>query len=332
MLVDEMHQDAQALPQIMVHVPMDQTGLDHDFFIYKYEGVTVAPVTGTSASINPGGFSQYPLQADAAGNWLGKAAACHDKFLRTGALDLTSCGNGTAINSTNYTFQSKRNVTLALTADQGSSWKACRNTGVFDDVGNAYYMSLPSDTEWLKAADWGDLDQDGRIDQSVYTTNLLVLTSTLEAGTNTYCNTDNRNMPSTNNAGTIHCRSRFGAENMVGNRYEWTIGQQNVGVGYDNGVDGLWLGQAIPSAVSVASGVTPTSIYYDLLRALPKPLNFGSAVVRNSDGIWSNTTTVNGSIRGGHAAGFMDATNAGRWTMHINRGTTDTGPGSRCSR
>src|SRR6476469_6373235 len=104
-------------------------------------------------------------------------------------------------------------------------WKACRNTGISTINGASYYLNLASDAEWMKAADWGDVDQDGTIDQSVYIANLGASVTNIEwngtaADSSTVrCHTDSTptSFYAGNSAQTANCRSRYGAADMIGN-------------------------------------------------------------------------------------------------------------------
>lgn len=162
-LVDEVMQQngtLQTNSQIMVHVPMDTSGLDHDFFIHKYEAsLSTGSVTNNSPT---GGY--YPLQAVAGSStWVNNAASCQDLLQRTGSYDVTACGDGSSVNSSNALLQSKQGTAPRVSVDQGALWKACANTGISDGSGNVYYERLPTDSEWMKAADWGDVAQQGTV-------------------------------------------------------------------------------------------------------------------------------------------------------------------------
>ncbi|MBC7530975.1 MAG: SUMF1/EgtB/PvdO family nonheme iron enzyme, partial [Oligoflexus sp.] len=311
-LVDEYFQQNQTRPQIMVHVPMNQSGLDYDFYIQKYEN---SQYGGTVSNNTPAGAGSWPSQGTS-GAWLSNAAVCHDKLLATGAFDLTGCGNGTALNATTATVQSKQGTMPLVSIDQGSSWKACRNTGLSDANGAVYYLNLASDGQWHKAADWGDVDQNGTIDQSVYSANVTVSIPTLEynatgADTTTVrCHTDNNPAVAytSNSSQTANCRSRYGAADMVGNAWEWTSGQQNSGSGSDNGSDGLWYGINLPTGSSSISALRE-----DLLRAYPTSSAL-SVIADNSDS-YEYASSLRGAIRGG--AWNNGSAGAGRWMLWV---------------
>jgi formylglycine-generating enzyme required for sulfatase activity len=245
---------------------------------------------------------------------------------RLGGLDSTSCGNTSA---TGLIYQSKRDVAVQANIDQGGAWKACKNAGVYDDMGHAYYMSLPTDAEWLKAADWGDLNQDGTIDQNVYTANFNVNDLEGNGAQDNYvvrCHTDN-NPPqpyTSNSSQTASCRSRYGAADMVGNVWEWTNGQIYEAVGNDNGVDGLWLGQTFQTISGASFGNR-----YDLLRGFSKSSN-APTVTNNGDFQWY-ASGLRGSVRGG---GWDRGASVGRWAVDLGLAPAENYAvfGARCSR
>jgi formylglycine-generating enzyme required for sulfatase activity len=330
-LVDEAHQQAQTQPQIMVHVPMDKSGLDHDFFMQKYEASGYGGSVVNNSPAGPPSSADFPLQATAGGSsWLGSAGKCQDLFQRTADVsDVTACGNGTVVNTTSRTVQSKQGIAPLVSIDQGAFWKSCRNTTLSDDSGNIYALSLPSDAEWMKAADWGDLDQNGTIDIGV---NSGLVSATLENaaadGTTVRCHTDNNpaSAYSSNSANTANCRTRYGAADMVGNVWEWTTGQIFTGAGLDNGTDGLWFGQSLPTASNAVAAIGGK---YNLFRAFPHA-SAGSVIADNVDYYYYNTA-LRGAIRGGN---WYDTTNAGRWSLYLS--LAPSGPntflGGRCRR
>ena len=326
MLVDELYQNTLASPQVMSYVPMDVSGLDHDFFIHKYE---TASYDGTVANNSPSGASDWPLQADSS-NWVNTAAACQDKFSKTSSFP-TECGSGGQVNNTSTLVKSWTGFAPLATIDQGAAWKACRNTGIVDAVGNTYRLGLATDAEWLKAADWGDVDKDGNIDQSVYAGNIGLGISSLESGMAGGCNTNTSSAYSSNSSQTASCRSRYGAAVMVGNVWEWTSGQQSSGNGFDNGVDGLWLGRTLPGGLATTTIDSISKVYYDLLRTLPTASAGAPAVAQNGDNFWINTSGLRGSRRGGD---WSNGTYAGRWALSVSSApsNTDALRGARCSR
>ena len=165
-LVDEARQHSatnqlQANPQTMVYVPMDSSGLDHDFFMHKYEA---SLYTGAASNGSPDATSAYPLQALAGGStWTNKAGSCFDLLQRTGSFNAAACGDGSNVNASSGVLQSKQATTPQVSIDQGVFWKECANTGITDGSNNVYYERLPTDSEWMKAAAWGDVAQQGTV-------------------------------------------------------------------------------------------------------------------------------------------------------------------------
>ncbi|MBC7532679.1 MAG: SUMF1/EgtB/PvdO family nonheme iron enzyme, partial [Oligoflexus sp.] len=326
-LVDEYYQQNQTRPQIMVHVPMEKSGLDHDFFIQKYEA---SLYNGSVANNSPNGASDWPTQGTASA-WVKNAAQCYDVFVQTGTFDLSGCGNGTAINATTATMQSKQGTTSVVSVDQGGSWKACRYTTLSDSDGKNYSLQLASDSEWLKAADWGDSDQDGTIEASLNIFTGSVSINSLESGagdtTTIRCHSDNTpaNAFSSNSSGagsTSNCRSRYGAADMVGNVWEWATGQIYNGAGRDNGTDGLWYGATLPNSTAAIS-----TFKLDLLRAIPS--NSALSVVSANLDSYAYSGGVAASRRGGR---FLDGSDEGRWHMMVDNPPSMVWPqlGLRC--
>ncbi|MBC7531752.1 MAG: SUMF1/EgtB/PvdO family nonheme iron enzyme [Oligoflexus sp.] len=318
-LVDEYYQQNQTRPQIMVHVPMDKSGLDHDFFIQKYEA---SLYDGSVSNNSPAGANAWPTQGTATA-WVKNAALCQDVFLQTGTFDPTGCGNGTVINASTATVQSKQGTAPLVSIDQGASWKACRHTTLGDSDGKNYSLQLAGDSEWLKAADWGDTNQDGTIEASVnpFTGGQLSITA-LESGagdmTTVRCHTDNNpasamTSNSTGVGSTSNCRSRYGAADMIGNVWDWTAGQISTAAGQDNGMDGLWLGQTFLTGTNVTFASLGSG-NYDLLRGLPKTTSAASVVYDSGD-YYYYSSGLRGSVRGGT---WYDGSFAGRWSLHVS--------------
>jgi Fibronectin type III domain/Concanavalin A-like lectin/glucanases superfamily/Sulfatase-modifying factor enzyme 1 len=334
-LVDEAYQQSATLqsnPQIMVHIPMDVSGLDHDFFIQKYEASTVS---GSAVNNSPSGSATWPLQADASGNWVSNAGACNDLLLRTGSFGTGSlCGNGVAsLNTTTIISQSKQNVAPTALVDQGVMWKACANTSIVDGGGFQYFEYQPSDSEWTKAADWGDVNLDGTIDQSAYGANIGLTVSSLESGaadtTTVRCNQDGSPaaLYSTNSPQTANCRSRYGVADMVGNASENTNGQGLGAAGYDNGTDGLWSGTTRLIAYTSLNGLK-----FDLLRGFPTPLDGATLGATANMHYAPSVSLFYGTTRGGSPDQTLGK--SGRWYIHANTAPTYTSTytGGRCRR
>lgn len=312
-LVDEAYQQTQAIPQIMIHVPMNMSGLDHDFYIQKYEGSSYSGSPDNTTNVTPIlDHANLPLAADNSGNWMSNAARCNDFFLRNLSMNDSSCKTSEATPVTNGTstiIQSKQGVAPLISITQGAYYKACRDSYFIDKDGNYYYLELPSSGEWNKAADWGDVDQDGDIDQHFIKESLPTLVvADIEykaARVAGGCNSDNQGTPlNTNSATTINCRSRYGVADMQGNVREWIMERaynfSTVGAGFDNGMDGLMLAPLM----RISSG-TPGQ--FDLLRGYA-PVS-GSNISGNNDSCGIADGLV-GIERGGH---YNDQSGAGRW-------------------
>ncbi|MCX6128824.1 MAG: hypothetical protein NTX25_07140, partial [Proteobacteria bacterium] len=397
-LVDEAYQQlnatrltAQPNPQIMSYVPMDVSGLDHDFFIHKYETQSYSGSISNGVTSNGTSSSTWPLQGSGTNNtWSSKAGACYENFWRTGTISAALCGDGASTNNaTSTVVQSKQGVSPVSNIDQGAMWKACNNTGVIDGSGNIYYLNLVSDAEWVKAADWGDVAQQGTVTQSQFgnnigsnvaaleytakvglsgdtnstttitmasttgaqvgqlirgsgiptntsitavTTNTSITISAAATATATGvafslqaagpCNSSNPVSGAVpgNSLQTSNCRSRFGLADGPGNLWDWTNGQVYSAVGYDNGVDGLWL---------QITKATVAGTKYDLLRGLYISAN-GPTISQNGDSSYY-ATALRGSARGDYYAGLGGA---GRWSLLGDSLSSRIGTflGGRCTR
>ncbi|RYF41859.1 MAG: hypothetical protein EOO38_20270, partial [Cytophagaceae bacterium] len=312
-----------------VHVPRDLSGLDHDFFTYKYEGSLYTGDGGAIANSSPSAAAAtWPLQGPSSA-WLSNAAVCYDKLLRTGNYDYASCGDGSQLNGTTATTQSKQAVSPITSVDQGAAWKTCHNTGIIDGSGGKFYLGLITDAEWMKAADWGDVDYNGSIDQSVRLGNIGQSVNALESGTGDTvtirCHSDNNPTGPypTASAQTANCQSRFGAMDMVGNMWEWTTGQVFSAVGRDNGQDGMWYGITMTTSDTVSN-----NLKHDLLRAFS--LNTGLATLYDyGDRHWY-VPGLKGISRGGR---YQSTSEAGRFDFQGDTDATDAGAGIgvRCS-
>ncbi|MCX6125147.1 MAG: SUMF1/EgtB/PvdO family nonheme iron enzyme, partial [Proteobacteria bacterium] len=326
MLVDEDFQQAQTNPQIMVHVPLDKSGLDHDFYIQKYEAASTAGVTNdTGAANNP--ESAVGMNTN---TWKNDAAVCQETFLRTMSFS-ASCGSFTS-NSTGTVLLSKQGTTPVVFINQGHSWRACHNTGVSDSSGSPYYLALPTNAEWNKAADWGDVDLTGTIKQHVLlalvgtTIEGLEATITSPSGT---CNSDTNVASTSASAARLNCQSRYGVSELVGSVTEWVLDRTYANTGLDNGVDGLWLSHALKS--SAGQNASPTG--FDLLRGtVPAVKTEGADIVYALTGdIYNQNAALGGSRRGGR---YDLGRSGGRWTLLLSLAPSLTGAnlGTRCSR
>jgi hypothetical protein len=214
------------------------------------------------ANENPTGSSNLPNAAVSNSNtWVSNAAQCNEVFSRSGTFD-TSCGN----NGTTAVVESLAGQTPPGSMDFGAMWRACRNSSFLDGSGNTYSLKLPAASEWRKAADWGDLDQDGVIDVSVYATNVGVSVPAIEytAGDPVgSCNSSSTVASVTGTGARAGCQSRYGASEMVGSLREWSDDRAYNMVGFDNGVDGLFLGFAYsvssPNIFDVLRGMSVSS-------------------------------------------------------------------------
>ncbi len=309
-LVDEPYQLTQSIQQVMAYVPMDKSGLDHDFFIQKYEA-SLAAGSVTNGTLS----STWPLQSDGAGGYLSNVAKCYEDLKRTGAFSVADCGDGAVVNATTAITQSKPGTYPLVDIDQGAFWKACANTGVADIDGGTYSFGLPSDSEWLKAADWGDLNHDGTIDVGI---NAGLTVASVEQGpadaTTIRCHSDNNpssTILSTGTTDTANCRSRYGAADMVGNVIEFTGSQIYNGIGSDNGLDGTWYNRTVPSTSHYLSSYGGR---YDLLRGFP--MTSGTMLLTsNGDYFYVNPTGQRASSRGG---GMGAAAEGGRYWQVLN--------------
>jgi formylglycine-generating enzyme required for sulfatase activity len=328
--VTDVYQSAQVTPNMMVYVPMDQSGLDHDFFMHKYEAALSGGVLNTEACCNS--YTQ-PRQTWG-GGWSGNAALCFDILSRTNAFDYVACASSNALFATNTAvLQSKPGLTPVSAVSQGPLWKACRNTEIQDSAGFSYRLHLPSSPEWFKAADWGDVDFDGTIDQNPFTGTVSV--ASLESGTanNTTvrCHTDNNPatyMPS-GSTETANCVSRYGARDMVGNYREIADNQTYAGVGQDNGTDALWMGSINPPGFGTIATAYGNQI--DVLIGKTLGTSAGSILpVTNADYYGWNNTWWTAAIHGGYKAANG---NAGRFYLEMAPDIFDANAvnGGRCA-
>ncbi|MCX6125762.1 MAG: hypothetical protein NTV34_13600, partial [Proteobacteria bacterium] len=205
-------------------------------------------------------------------------------------------------------------------------------TGVSDSSGSPYYLALPTNAEWTKAADWGDVDFTGTIKQHVLsalvgtTISSLEFTSPSPSGT---CNTQTSAASTSASAARLNCQSRYGVSEVVGSVWEYNLDRMYANTGLDNGVDGLWLSHALKASDSHNS--SPTG--FDLLRGtVPAVKTAGADITSglNSDGYYQ-TNTIAGTRRGGS---WNVTSEGGRWFMRLSSAPSLTGThiGARCSR
>ncbi|RZI56599.1 MAG: hypothetical protein EOP14_05685, partial [Pseudomonas sp.] len=254
---DKAYQEAQTIPQVMVLVPMDVSGLDRDVFMQKYEGSRYSGNYSTGGGGAPG-LPNSPT-------------TCVDLINRTNTFPVVGCGVSTYTNVTGTIIQSRLNRTPAISHDRGDAFKACWNSALVDGAGLSYRLHLPTLAEWFKAADWGDVDLDGTIDQNAFTggtTSINTLQASSPADTSSIrCHVDASPASAYNSgdANTANCVSRYGAENMIGNVAEWTMERSQNKIAQDNGYDGFNYNQTFfPTSGSV------TTLTYNLLSALPR--------------------------------------------------------------
>ena len=315
-LIDEGY-ESSGDKQAMVYVPLDQSGLDHDFYLYKY-----AATPGTISGIDSNGADAYlPIGADSSGNWQNWAAACSDYQFRNKSIQTNACGalGASNANSTTQTVRSYVGDTVTSGngwANYGNAWTSCRNT-VFNDVhGDQYSLYLTTNAEWVKAADWGDLSLDGNITVNPNASLIGKTVNTVEGSSSTYsssqfCNTNTNGTAA--NDGTLSgypvgfagCISRYGASQMVGNNEEYVADAFFGQCGIDNGLDSLMLGFQLRSGVP-----SQASYYMDLLRGVPPASNSaGSYISVNYDGLLGYGAGLSAIIRNG----ANNNQEAGRW-------------------
>ena len=316
-VVDRGHMASQSAPQQMVYVPMHQSGLDHDFFVHMYDASYVPGMTGGEDAM----VGNHPLTATATGQWLSNGARCHDTWLRTGVItnDASLCGTF-GPNSRTPVLQSIVSVAPVRRRRQGTMWRLCHNTPLSDGP-HAYRLSLPTAAEWSKAADWGDVDHDGDIDQHELASLIGRATvdlefssySTPDVGCNTHSGAEN-----TGRAVRDECVSRYGAQGMIGNVWNWAYDRIFDDVGLDNGIDGLWFGVQFRTDDYDGTGSGRGPIAVDLLRgAMPLDESAGQSVRRNDDRYlrWKTSGLV-GALPGG---GWYANESGGRWHMWFNQ-------------
>ncbi|RYZ57248.1 MAG: hypothetical protein EOP07_10440, partial [Proteobacteria bacterium] len=329
--IDEGFQNSQIAQETTVLVPMDKSGLDHDFYIAKYEASLLSGTytNGTSSA------TTWPFQAvDGTQTYSSKAGNCYDNFNKNFTFSNAYCGNGSMINATTATFGSVVGGTPVTGVSQSAMWKGCRNTRLTDSSGKSYAFYLPSDTEWFKAADWGDLNHDGTIDQNSFSGPITLITS-LETGTadtiTNRCHNDNSpaNTYPSGSTNTSYCRTRYGGQDFVGNVFEWTANQERDGVGFDNGMDSLWYGVSLPT-----SGGTISSFgsHIDLLTGAVQDSGFSTIQPNGDEYIYG--AGFKGAIRS-NGYGFNTGTQIpGRFELYLGFdpwSTNGSWLGGRCA-
>ncbi|RYZ67594.1 MAG: hypothetical protein EOP09_10765 [Proteobacteria bacterium] len=296
---------------------MDISGLDRDFFIHKYEA---AKVSGTV----DGAFGNLPRTPNNPGS-------CFESVNSTNSITPANCGDGTSLSATNTIAMSAPSTAPFTTLRQGDAIFTCMRSELTDVDGIKYRLHLPSPAEWTKAADWGDVDMDGVIDQNGFTgstTSIAVLQSTLPAdAASIRCHVDASPASpySSADANTANCVSRYGAENMVGNVAEWVLERTGGRVELDNGVDAIGYGRTLPS-----TNGTITSLTFDMLSALP--IANGASLYSEYDAFTApNSTDGRYGLRGGSFDSSYG--NPGRFSSYVTAGEYDRGPklGFRCS-
>ncbi|MCX6124949.1 MAG: hypothetical protein NTV34_09410, partial [Proteobacteria bacterium] len=262
--------------------------------------------------------------------WKNNAAVCQETFLRTMSFS-ASCGTFTS-NSNGTVLLSKQGTTPVINLNQGHLWRACHNTGVSDGSGSPYYLALPTNAEWNKAADWGDVDLTGTIKQHVLPALVGTTISSLEytvsspSGT---CNSGTSAASTSATAARLNCQSRYGVSEVIGSVVEYVLDRMYGNTGLDNGVDGLWLSHALKASDSQNS--SPAG--FDLLRGTVPANKIAGADIasgKNSDGYYQSAT-IAAPRRGGR---WDFGTEIGRWFMTLNSPPSLTGAtiGTRCSR
>ncbi len=318
--------------QYMAYVPLDKSGLDHDFYIQKYEASAHSGGAGgqlTQAN-TPKAVDSYLNASNEwvsdTGAWVPDAAKCYADVLKGGA----HTSNPLCTNSTTLETTSRPNVTPVARMYFGDMWRACANSELIDENGTSYYMYLPSGAEWVKAADWGDVNFDNTIDQNPFVSGQVSLieynTSDPEA-----CNFSG----SLHNSGqSPKCVSRYGVYDMVGNYAD--IANERSWITYnsayliDNGLDALSFNGVYNNSLSYSG-----TIHLDLLKGL---------LVNSTDVSWVvNGYGVSQEMLYDTNTGFVIWYHGGYSTLQILKGrfskggkflkgTTEAGISFRCVR
>jgi hypothetical protein len=266
-------------PESMVYVPMDQSGLDRDFFIYRW-----------IASLNSGSYqafgsfnlhpntSVYPTST----TWTSTLGQCFDTRLRTGTQ---SCGssavpNGTMQSAVHVVPGTLNNFNASSSASHADYFNGCGGSFLWgnNNPGSGYRYSLRMATtpEWNVASDWGDTLKDGTIAINPNASNVGATVSSVEAQ---YCanfnayehgnaDMDSNDFPYTGGFGAHtspanspqrRCVSRFGGNDWVGVMAQLSDAYFGDGaggaIGLDNGVDGMVMGTPLEQGTNVVGAV-----------------------------------------------------------------------------
>jgi hypothetical protein len=344
--VAETYQSGLTNPEVMVYVPLDQSGHDRDYYIQKYEAYLATGAIADQSEPN----SNMPL-VNTSGTWKSDLAACHEATDRDPATFPTVCGNlATTAKLASKVAVAPLGYSSSTSAGYATLWKGCRNSNlVVADGANtySYNLHLATGPEFVKAADWGDLDLNGKVDSGLHpwlagdtVVNTTEFTST--AGSEN-CHTETNYQFAGPDASRVqqaavtgsrdNCISRYGAVDLVGNAYELTAERvtRSGSDGYyqDNGVDGLWLNQyEVPNREPQLNG-----LYIDLIRGFPymatSPAASTSAgvLMTTIQGQWMSTDQGASTVGVGIGGGFDSTYSAG---SQFNRGTH--APASRFNR
>ncbi len=264
--LDPIHVDSLGIKQHVVRVPLELSGGDHDFYIYKYEAVKIDGAHNGTEPFAP--MSHAAFESDA---WVPTASQCYEELLRTGVVS-SACGT----NSPSLMFSSEPGSTY-LGFNYASLVKGCLNARVQDaesGIANYYPMRPTTSFEWMAGADWGDLNLDGIIDLNPKVPSAEGLDLREFESNQANCNvttiTTNNEQP--------NCTSMHGMRNAVGNREEITVDRILNGLGLDNGIDGLLHGAiaANKNGFSVKSGNGNALNTRDLFRTVAADNDVGA--------------------------------------------------------
>ncbi len=327
-LTDETYQNSHDM-EAMVRVPLDTSGLDHDFFVQKYaaSGTITGPGAGDPVLAN------VPRGKVSQGAQYGKptAANCYFNAQLNGNASgnaQTACGN----TSVSGTMLSRYNTAPVKALAFNQLGQGCRNSSVLDASSNFYYLNLLTGSEFMAASDWGDMNTDGVIDQSI-DNNLkggAILDVEQSQGnygpaiSGTGCSAG-----SLLNTGTrSDCQSRYGVFDLVAYLFVMLNEREYNAVGLDNGMDGSYLGVAMQPNGSEPNNNMPNPPVYDLIRGLFLNPNLGVTLF-TMPGIGFAYPVNNSNVIGQfHAGGdynagsrvYRDVTNAIGYTDSVTSG------------